>query len=138
MIELKPCPFCGGKVKPAATKRAGHDIYFSITCHCGLEYSDQCATAEDLHRNWNRRPDSTHIVSESATGFGFICQGNNFRGGCEPHSAVIRTYCGKVKVVLGHGDYCICGELSPYPSDAHLRLQCKDCAAIDKAKEINQ
>jgi hypothetical protein len=88
MSELKPCPFCGGKVKPAATKRAGHDIYFSIVCHCGLEYSDQCATAEDLHRNWNRRVDGRTIIA-SATGFGFICQGNNFRGGSEPLNSEI-------------------------------------------------
>ena len=51
MSELKPCPFCGGSVRAAQQRGEG----FEIACHCGASYSGMCASAEDLHRNWNRR-----------------------------------------------------------------------------------
>lgn len=54
-IELLPCPFCGGKVRSAIRRPAGHDVDFVISCNCGVEFSPICALEEDCERAWNRR-----------------------------------------------------------------------------------
>lgn len=45
-------------------------------------------------------------------------------------------YCGKVKVVLGFGDYHVCGEASPYSGDGGKKLQCNDCATPSAPVEL--
>jgi len=76
MSEIKPCPFCGGSVRTA--ERIGEG--FVIVCHCGVEYSGLCATAEDLHRNWNRRaPDVTEPDQSKSK----MCNCNQGRLSCD-------------------------------------------------------
>ncbi|MGO2711611.1 Lar family restriction alleviation protein [Pseudomonas helleri] len=53
--KLLPCPFCGGSVKPAFRKPAGHDIAFVINCNCGCVFSPICAMEDDCERAWNKR-----------------------------------------------------------------------------------
>jgi Lar family restriction alleviation protein len=52
MAELKPCPFCGGKVE-IKELRWGHQFFeiYCPKCDFGMarEYS------RDLHTAWNRR-----------------------------------------------------------------------------------
>lgn len=48
----------------------------------------------------------------------------------KPNSSCQHTYCGKVKVVLGHGSYVACG--SPKPAGESGFLQCEDCAALER------
>jgi len=51
--ELKPCPFCAGKVKHPIKKQIGHCTTYQILCHCGLDF--QSETEEGVIRRWNRR-----------------------------------------------------------------------------------
>lgn len=53
-IELKPCPFCGGKVRYAKNYRYRH-IWHDIVCnYCGITntYDDERQSV----RSWNTRP----------------------------------------------------------------------------------
>jgi hypothetical protein len=49
MNDLKPCPFCGGKILFLYTLSAG------IRCEgCGAKITD-CEDCEDAIKKWNRR-----------------------------------------------------------------------------------
>lgn len=64
MMELKPCPFCGGKVKIRGGQEdwtptwydpdSGGDPYF-ITCDCGCTFEIGYCEAQDIAEAWNRR-----------------------------------------------------------------------------------
>ena len=69
MIELKPCPFCGGRkldVDIAPLNKGGTDYYAYITCqYCGTEFNfddgsyDTYLPIEDyrqeIAKRWNKR-----------------------------------------------------------------------------------
>lgn len=54
-VELKPCPFCGGKSKVNYFGIKGHIPFYSVSCsECG------CKQASSIHKEsvinaWNRR-----------------------------------------------------------------------------------
>lgn len=51
MVELKPCPFCGGKAK------AYHYVFtgWIIDCECGVSFFPHTAEREKAIEAWNRR-----------------------------------------------------------------------------------
>ena len=56
-IELKPCPFCGGKVTKKTSPFAGTQMFVCKTCGAdvcfyGAEYEPKATEA------WNRRTDN--------------------------------------------------------------------------------
>lgn len=55
-VDLKPCPFCGGKAK--AIQRSGFDYgsyYYFVTCsQCEAETKDY-GSAGDALKSWNQR-----------------------------------------------------------------------------------
>ena len=69
--ELKPCPFCGGKVEIVEIKSCDmpgspvEDFYAKIKCHCGLIFEKDWAIhkaldgyiklSPDIVTAWNRR-----------------------------------------------------------------------------------
>lgn len=57
MIELKPCPFCGGK--PDLCKVGDRKQYYAFVCsQCGrttVRNSDARCTVWGARRIWNRR-----------------------------------------------------------------------------------
>lgn len=65
-INLKPCPFCGGNVRPPVERRSGQDdISFMVHCHCGASF-DGGSTVESAVRTWNRRaPNHTTILGRA-------------------------------------------------------------------------
>lgn len=53
MIELKPCPFCGGEARRFESKTFGH----GISCKkCGIK-TDYWASKGAATKAWNRRAD---------------------------------------------------------------------------------
>jgi Lar family restriction alleviation protein len=57
-IELKPCPFCGGK---ASLERAGDRNYSCIVacteCSCAIE---TCEEGLECGKKWNERAEVSH------------------------------------------------------------------------------
>lgn len=60
MIELKPCPFCGGE---ADIDVFGPDILFIFCKECGAE-SDAFPTAGEALVAWNTRAERTCVVEK--------------------------------------------------------------------------
>lgn len=70
MIELKPCPFCGGKANIGYGRIASHEAIVTITalccnCHIGIfKYRSKenewntFQTEEEAIEAWNRRADN--------------------------------------------------------------------------------
>ena len=54
MIELKPCPFCGGK---ASLRRALYGFF--IICDCCLCETLLCATDDEVIEVWNKRVEAS-------------------------------------------------------------------------------
>lgn len=66
MIELKPCPFCGGIAMPLVRKQKGKK-QVSIKCQqCNARsgvvildvWEDSAPAVEDVAKYWNRRADN--------------------------------------------------------------------------------
>ena len=66
MIDLKPCPFCGGEAKPLVRKQKGKK-QVSIKCKaCNARsgvvildvWEDSAPAVEDVAKYWNRRTDN--------------------------------------------------------------------------------
>lgn len=65
-MELKPCPFCGGKeiqflisghFQPCGSK--GMELWYRCSCYtCGNEMSDGAKTMKEAAEAWNRRADN--------------------------------------------------------------------------------
>ena len=57
MIELKPCPFCGGEVYISGSDNVnGHPYWYVICCACGASvYGNE--DKEKAAEAWNRRAD---------------------------------------------------------------------------------
>lgn len=49
-MNLKPCPFCGGK-EVRVTQHGG----FGVNCICGGMFYDNADTAEEVIKAWNKR-----------------------------------------------------------------------------------
>lgn len=68
-IEMRPCPFCGGKVKPPIASSCGHaNVSFIVECNCGCTY-DGGSTEETAIRTWNRRAISLPAPRQSLESF---------------------------------------------------------------------
>lgn len=53
--ELAPCPFCGGKVKPAEhVEKTFWDPAWFVSCNCGCSYGPE-REKEHAERGWNNR-----------------------------------------------------------------------------------
>lgn len=52
MVELKPCPFCGGEAKLEERPRTSRRWIFCLKCFVGTEF---CASSERAIKIWNRR-----------------------------------------------------------------------------------
>ena len=59
MIELKPCPFCGGDAKIETFKTAMEaDARYRVRCgSCWCQTDWEYWSAEDVATAWNRRVD---------------------------------------------------------------------------------
>ena len=54
MSELKPCPFCGGKVRLSTASRGAS---FAVWCgNCGGTAGGEYLSEESAIKHWNRRP----------------------------------------------------------------------------------
>ena len=54
MSELKPCPFCGGKVRLSTASRGAS---FAVWCgNCGGTNGGEYLSEESAIKHWNRRP----------------------------------------------------------------------------------
>ena len=54
MIELKPCPFCGGKVRLSTADRGAS---FAVWCGgCGGTDGGEYLSKESAIKHWNHRP----------------------------------------------------------------------------------
>ena len=54
MIELKPCPFCGGKDSGILT--TSYDGYwFAVFCENCMAHTRKCRQEKDAIEAWNRR-----------------------------------------------------------------------------------
>ena len=54
MSELKPCPFCGGKVRLSTADRGAS---FAVWCGgCGGTNGGEYLSKESAIKHWNRRP----------------------------------------------------------------------------------
>lgn len=62
-IELKPCPFCGGKAKMVVypNYNDGND-YVVICTKCDAGVPNWCETEEEATRQWNKRFDVTDKI----------------------------------------------------------------------------
>lgn len=65
-VELKPCPFCGGKVKNMSVS---YGVAGIITCDiCKTKFVipwNESETANDLHNAWNRRQEERSWPKEN-------------------------------------------------------------------------
>ena len=60
MVELKPCPFCGGKAEVVQVGSARQSTIYGCTdCHCQLETGE----VFNIGVQWNTRADSLAIAA---------------------------------------------------------------------------
>lgn len=73
MIDLKPCPFCGGEAKPLVRKQKGKK-QVSIKCKtCNARsgaivlevWEESAPTVYEVARYWNRRADKELIFTRA-------------------------------------------------------------------------
>ena len=60
MKELKPCPFCGGKVTIENIANDKDDEYYMVQCEyedCGASCCFGEGTKKEIIKRWNRRVD---------------------------------------------------------------------------------
>ena len=61
MSELKPCPFCGGKVRLSTADRGAS---FAVWCGgCGGTDGGEYLSKESAIKHWNRRPLEDELVA---------------------------------------------------------------------------
>lgn len=56
-VELKACPFCGGKAQIMHTKNVDATKWFVTCLVCGVETPRIARNAAEAYRAWNRRTD---------------------------------------------------------------------------------
>jgi Lar family restriction alleviation protein len=67
MIELKPCPFCGGE----ASKRLFYKGKYRVHCNvCDAHSGDVCDTEAEAAESWNTRAEKTCHVEYHTDGWG--------------------------------------------------------------------
>lgn len=54
-VELKACPFCGGKAQIMHTKNIDATRWFVTCLVCGVETPRIARNAAEAYRAWNRR-----------------------------------------------------------------------------------
>ena len=114
MIELLPCPFCGGR---AEAVRYSHQRNKAYCADCEAETSIMHDTQEDAIAAWNRRAapaeTKTPITEDAIVQLGFVHNnGTLYRlPTSNPACAVIATFFPKVPCVVTimnhHGDATI-------------------------------
>ena len=74
MRELKPCPFCGGKVHLETDLAQTKDPVFCFICdNCGaLVYMDDLIDKNESIEAWNNRPSPWHTETPTEDGQYFV------------------------------------------------------------------
>ena len=55
MMEIKPCPFCGGEARLAVTSYPGGDRYRVCCTDCGATTWPRLVDGKTAIKAWNRR-----------------------------------------------------------------------------------
>lgn len=57
-MELKPCPFCGGKAEIVRTENWEKFRFYATCLDCGVETPRTARTVTEAAKKWNRRADN--------------------------------------------------------------------------------
>lgn len=67
MVDLKPCPFCGGPAKMVTYRIAEDAMGATVRCAscqaCIAEFEDAYAPVDEAEDAWNRRADADEITT---------------------------------------------------------------------------
>lgn len=66
MSELKPCPFCGGKVKLVEGDEAAYIQCMNVSGHRAIPLTGDNAIADEVVEMWNTRADIHQAAIDAA------------------------------------------------------------------------
>ena len=102
-VELKPCPFCGGKAEMLDYKYENKDVNeFIVSCsECGASVGEWRKTEEEAIINWNTRKPIVKALNELEELENLAEK--RYKGGTSKHALQEHNcYCKAIDIVKGY------------------------------------